>query len=151
MARATVRPEQPETHPPAAASSPPPAGLQFVSEPIRPDAGTFDAAAMARGEPGLPTGFTWRGQHYRIAAVAETWKESQPCDHGSGERYYRKRWFRVVVESGETMSLYALRHVKPGANAKARWWLFSIDAAPPLPGQDRNQIERAQDHSLQQR
>lgn len=104
---------------------------EFVSEPIRPDAGTFDAVAMARGEPGLPAGFTWRGKHYAIVRQIEAWKESQPCDHGSGERYYRKRCFRVRVDTGETMRLYALRHVRNGANPKARWWLFGIEQAEP--------------------
>ena len=30
---------------------------EFVSEPIKPVAGTFDTVGMARGEPGLPGRF----------------------------------------------------------------------------------------------
>lgn len=101
---------------------------EFVSEPIEPDAGTFDAAAMARGEPGLPAGFTWRGRHYSITAVLAEWKESEAWDHAGGERYYRKRHFRVRVDSGEIMSIYAVRHIKRGQSAKRRWRLFSIES-----------------------
>jgi len=35
---------------------------RFVSEAIRPVAGTGDMARMAIGEPGLPSGFVWRGR-----------------------------------------------------------------------------------------
>jgi hypothetical protein len=104
-----------------------PANDEFVSEPIKPDPGTGDAAAMARGQPGLPTGFTWRDRHYVIRELLESWKQSEPCDHHSGERYYRKHYFRVLTDSGETMTLYALRHVKRGQDAKSRWWLYMIE------------------------
>jgi hypothetical protein len=103
---------------------------QFISEPVMPDAGTFDAASLARGEPGLPTGFTWRGTHYAITDCLESWKESVAENHApGGERYYRKRFFRVRVSSGEIMTLYCLRHTGPSAGAqKKRWWLYTIDA-----------------------
>jgi len=101
---------------------------EFVSEPIDPDAGTFDAAAMARGEPGLPGGFTWRERHYTIVAVLADWKESEAEGHRRGaELYYRKRHFRVRVDTGEVMSIYAVRHVKRGESAKRRWWLKSVE------------------------
>ncbi|MCK6457039.1 MAG: DUF6504 family protein [Phycisphaerae bacterium] len=100
---------------------------EFVSEPIRPDAGTFDADAMARGEPGLPAGFTWRDRHYTITSVESCWKESEACDHASDERYYRKRYFRVRVDTGELMTLYALRHMKHSESPKKRWWLFTVE------------------------
>ena len=109
-----------------------PANEEFVSEQIKPDAGTADAAAMSRGQPGLPTGFTWRGRHYAIRGLLESWKQSEPCDHHSGERYYRKHFFRVVTDRGEIMTLYALRHVKLGQNPRSRWWLFKIE--PPATG-----------------
>jgi hypothetical protein len=63
---------------------------RFVSEPIQPAAGTFDAAGMTRGEPGLPKQFTWRDQHYTVAEVIEAWKEDGPCRNGSPEMYLRK-------------------------------------------------------------
>lgn len=101
---------------------------EFVSVCVTPDPGTFDAAAMARGEPGLPAGFTWDGRHYAIVRVLAEWKESEPDGHRRGaELYYRKRWFRVLVESGEVMTLYALRQVKASESSRKRWWLFSVE------------------------
>lgn len=101
---------------------------EFVSEQVEPDAGTFDAAAMARGQPGLPTGFTWRGRHYSIVEVLEDWKVSEREYHRRGQAYYRKHYWRVRVDSGEVMTIYAVRHVKPGENPKRRWWLYSIQS-----------------------
>jgi len=103
----------------------------FVSEPIRPDAGTFDASRMGRGQPGLPTGFTWRDRHYAITEVLEEWKVSEAEKHRSGERYYRKHFWRIRVDSGEIMTLYAVRHTKPGESGKKRWWLYTVEAPTP--------------------
>lgn len=101
--------------------------FELVSEPIRPDAGTFNTIAMGRGQAGLPSGFIWRGRHYTITAVLEEWKASEREHHRSGERYYRKHFWRVRVDGGEVMTLYALRRVKAGENSKKRWWLYSIE------------------------
>ena len=103
-------------------------GEELISEPIQPDAGTFDTAAMARGQPGLPDGFTWRDQHYRIEQLLDSWKQSESSTHRpGGERYYRKHFFRILTDTGERMTLYALRHVKQGESAKRRWWLYTVD------------------------
>ena len=101
---------------------------EFVSESITPDAGTHDASAMARGQAGLPTGFTWRGRHYAIIETLSEWKASEAENHAAGERYYRKHFWKVRVETGETMTLYALRQVKAGENPKRRWWLYTIES-----------------------
>jgi hypothetical protein len=104
---------------------------EFVSEPIHPDRATFDAGAMSRGLTGLPAGFTWRDRHYIVAALLDSWKHSEPEGHRpGGERYYRKHYYRVVVDSGETMTLYSLRRVKTGEKPKQRWWLYSIERRP---------------------
>ena len=103
---------------------------QFISEPIRPDPGTFDAASLAQGEPGLPSGFTWRGTHYEIAECLDSWKDSVAENHSpGGERYYRKRFFSVLIaNTGEVMTLYCLRHTGPSQAAqRKRWWLYTID------------------------
>ncbi|MCB9852314.1 MAG: cytoplasmic protein [Phycisphaerales bacterium] len=101
---------------------------EFVSEPVKPDFGTADAASMARGIPGLPTGFTWRDRHYAIRAVLSSWKRSESENHRpSGEKYYRKHYYKVSVDTGEVMTLYAVRHVKVGENPNQRWWLQSIE------------------------
>jgi hypothetical protein len=96
--------------------------LEFISEPIVPDHGSADAAAMSRGEAGLPSSFTWRGRHYSIASVLQTWKGSAP-EGGRGEVYLRRHWFRVQTSSGELMVLYCLRQAKPG---QPRWWLYEL-------------------------
>ena len=58
---------------------------EFVSEPIMPVEGTFDATGMTRGEPGFPSRFVWREQEYEVANMLETWKESGPCKSGGPE------------------------------------------------------------------
>lgn len=101
---------------------------EFVSEPIQPDVGTFDARAMAQGRPGLPRGFTWRGRHHTIVELLDDWKCSESWNHGAGERYYRKHYYRVRVDGGAVMTLYALRQIKRGANPRRRWWLYRVEA-----------------------
>jgi hypothetical protein len=60
---------------------------RFVGEAIRPETTTFDTSKMVAGEPGLPAVFHWRRRTLRIAGVSRTWRETGPCDHGSGEAY----------------------------------------------------------------
>jgi hypothetical protein len=99
----------------------------FIGEPIVPKPGTFDAAAMATGAPGLPRVFTWRGEEYEVAAVLETWRSQEP---GAGmdkkHMYVRKHWYRIRTTSGKTMTVYFDR--KPlgrRGKSKQRWHLFS--------------------------
>ncbi|HNS21062.1 MAG TPA: DUF6504 family protein [Sedimentisphaerales bacterium] len=100
---------------------------QFVSEPIQPVAGTFNTTGMARGEPGLPQRFVWRGVEYTVAAVLQVWKEDGPCRHGSGEMYLRKHWFKIATEQGPQMTLCFERQAKSKRQNKLRWWLYTID------------------------
>ena len=100
---------------------------EFVSENITPDAGTFDASAMGIGQPGLPTGFTWRDKHYAIVEVLDDWKVSEREFHRTGEAYYRRHFWRVRVDSDQTMTLYVTRKAKRGESQKKRWWLYSVD------------------------
>jgi phosphoribosylglycinamide formyltransferase-1 len=101
---------------------------QFISAAIQPVAGTFDAARMSTGEPGLPRQFRWGSQTIQIARVLKTWRETGPCRHGSGERYVRKHWFEVLTDSGETMQIYFQRQPRSRTNSR-RWWLFTVEAA----------------------
>lgn len=101
---------------------------RFVSEPITPVAGSMDSGMMATGEPGLPMRFTWRGREYSVAEVLETWRETGPCRHGSGEQYARKHWFRLRTRDGSEMRLYFERQPASRKQAKARWFLHSIIA-----------------------
>lgn len=99
---------------------------KFISEALKPVAATFDTARMAAGEPGLPGEFTWRGETIRVAKVRREWRETGPCRHGSGEQYVRKHWYEVADERGRTLEIYFERQPH-GKQAKARWWLFSME------------------------
>jgi hypothetical protein len=99
---------------------------QFIGEPITPVRETADARTMARGGPGLPTRFVWRGRTIEVEAVLATRRSLGPCTSGSGEMYVRKHWFTVRTASGETMTLYFDRQPRRGKSPKARWWLYSL-------------------------
>ncbi len=64
---------------------------RFVSEGLQPVGEGVDLAAMARGEPGLPEAFHWRGGRLEVAQVLESWKETGSCKSGK-ERYLRRHW-----------------------------------------------------------
>jgi hypothetical protein len=99
---------------------------EFVSEPIKPVADTFDLTGMTKGEPGLPGRFIWRDKEYAVANVLETWKELGPCRSGGLERYLRKHWFKVRTEDGLEMTIYFERQAKSKSRNKTRWWLYTI-------------------------
>ena len=100
---------------------------EFVSEPIMPVEGTFDATGMTRGEPGLPSRFVWREQEYEVAEVLERWKESGPCKSGSPEMYLRKHWFKIRADDGLEMTIYFERQARTKRQSKKRWWLYTIN------------------------
>jgi hypothetical protein len=98
----------------------------FVSEPIEPLAGTFDTAAMARAEPGLPRGFRWRDDMYEVIDVLERWKESAPeGGRPGGERYLRRHCFRLRMSDGSTWTVYFTRRTPRSGNRKRRWFLYT--------------------------
>lgn len=104
----------------------------FISEPVTPDAGTFDTARMSQGVAGLPAGFTWRGRRIGVRQVLEEWKESEAEGHRPGnERYYRKHCFRLEGDDGDVYTLYVLRQVKAGESQKRRWWLYTVERRGP--------------------
>ena len=98
-------------------------GEQFVSEAVVPDPGSFDATAMARGEPGLPGAFTWRGRRYVVARLVAGWKKSGT---DRGEVYLRRHYYDVETTTGERMTLYCERQAKNRKRLKARWWLYTL-------------------------
>jgi hypothetical protein len=98
----------------------------FISESIKPVAGTFNLAAMARGEPGLPGRFLWRRKEYAVADVLEVWKEDGPCRSGSSEMYLRKHWYKIRTADGLIMTLYFERQARSKGQQKIRWWLYTI-------------------------
>jgi len=81
---------------------------------------------MARGEPGLPGRFAWRGEEYVVAEVLAKWKESGRCKSGSTEMYLRKHWFRIKTQDALEMTIYFERQPKSKAQNKTRWWLYKV-------------------------
>ena len=102
----------------------------FVSEAVVPEAGTFDASAMARGEPGLPTAFAWRGRRFEVVQVVATWKTSTA---DRGEMYLRRHSFDVLAATGERMTVYCERQAHNRRRPKARWWLYTLRSPNPAP------------------
>ena len=100
---------------------------QFVSDPLIPAPGSFDASAMARGEPGLPAQFTWRGQMYQVDEVLEQWTSSTP-EGGSGELYLRRHWWQLRTSSGHVMKIYCQRQAKNKTDRKQRWFVYTVRA-----------------------
>lgn len=98
----------------------------FVCERIIPDPGSFDARAAASGEPALPLRFSWRGETMDVEEVLDTWKDTGPCSHGSGERYIRKHWYLVRTGGGKVMKIYFERQARSKRDLKARWWLYTL-------------------------
>jgi hypothetical protein len=100
----------------------------FISEPIVPVGTSFDAAGMARGEPGLPQKFRWRKKEFVVAEVLERWKEHGDCRHGSGERYVRKHGYHVRTTDGAVFRIYFQRSQGRGKlSGKSRWWIQSVE------------------------
>jgi hypothetical protein len=99
---------------------------RLISEPIRP---VLDEAADREtpiGEPVLPHRFVWRGEEHTIADVMETWKEYSQGSAAMPDRYLRKHWYRIRTTMGCEMKLYFERKPRSLAQAKQRWWLFSV-------------------------
>jgi len=100
---------------------------EFVSEEMTPVAGTGRAAAMARGEPGLPDWFTWRSTEYRVRGVIRQWKTSGPCKSGAPEMYLRRHWYRIVTEPRAVMTVYCERQARSRKRAKSRWFIYTVE------------------------
>lgn len=102
-----------------------------VFEEVTPEGLGFDANAMARGEPGVPMRFRWRGRTYEVAQVLATRREVSRADAGAGA-YVRRHVVTVVTRSGERMELSGARGPR-GGRANARWMLRTVlePEAPP--------------------
>ena len=83
---------------------------------------------MGRGEPGLPTGFTWRGKTVEIAETLRAWKESsREGARASGDLYLRRHNYRLRMSDGSIWSIYFVRQTPKSGNPKNRWFLYTID------------------------
>jgi hypothetical protein len=105
---------------------------EFISEPIEPEAGSFDPSMMAQGLASLPGAFTWRGRRYVIEECLEHIKQtSREGGSAVGDRYLRRQRFRVRLNTGQTATLYFERQSRPGVSArtaKKRWFLYSLSS-----------------------
>jgi len=115
---------------------------QFVSETLKPLTATADTRRMARGEPGLPREFIWRGRTVRIVKVRRSWIETGPCRNGSAEQYVRKHWYEVATASQGVMKIYFERQPR-GRHKTQRWWLFSL-SNPDYSPQSTKRAQRAE-------
>jgi hypothetical protein len=105
---------------------------EFVSEPIQPRTGGFDAAAMARGEPGLPTGFRWRDQWYEVVERLESWKETSPeGGRAGGEVYLRRHAYKLRMSDGSVWTVYFLRQTPKSGSPRRRWFVLSVERSGP--------------------
>jgi hypothetical protein len=101
---------------------------EFVGDTIEPQSGTFDAGAMARGEPGLPRGFKWRGQAFDVVERLEQWKGTSPeGGRSGGEVYLRRHYYKLRMSDGSTWTVYFLRQAPAGGSAKRRWFLYTVE------------------------
>lgn len=97
--------------------------MAFVGEPIQPERESADTQAMARGEPGLPRAFTWRGIRYEIASV-DAARRTKGTDRG--DTYIRKHWYDITTRCGKRMTIYFDRNPTHRAARAKRWWLYSV-------------------------
>ncbi|UCF33227.1 MAG: hypothetical protein JSV78_12930 [Phycisphaerales bacterium] len=111
----------------------------LISEHIIPKEGTFSTTSMGRGEPGLPTGFTWRDQPYRILHVIRSWKQSaREGGKVSGGLYLRRHYYQLRMDDDSIWTVYFLRQTPKSGSVKARWFLYTIENST-LPGDARNE------------
>jgi hypothetical protein len=97
---------------------------RFVGEDIEPVPCTADVTLLARGQPGVPRRFVWRGTEYAVVRLLDESRRVGPCTSGSDEQYVRKHIYIVETACGLTMKLSCDRHARRGA---ARWRLISIE------------------------
>ncbi len=101
---------------------------ELISEAIKPKSGTFNASRMARGEPGLPEGFTWRDESFDVVEILRAWKESsREGSHAQGELYLRRHCYQVRMSDDSIWTVYFIRQTPKSGNPKQRWFLYTLD------------------------
>jgi hypothetical protein len=81
---------------------------------------------MGRGEPGLPSGFTWRGNSVTIVERLETWKHSSREGGGAGDLYLRRHYYKLRMSDGSIWTVYFVRQTPRTGSPKNRWFLYTI-------------------------
>ena len=100
---------------------------ELISEPIRPIAGTFNASRMAQGEPGLPSGFVWRGATLTIVEQLAAWKQSSREGGGAGDLYLRRHYYKLRMDDDSVWTIYFVRQTPRTGNPKSRWFLYTVN------------------------
>ena len=101
---------------------------ELISELITPHPGTFDTARMARGEPGLPGGFDWRGSSVDIVELLGVWKESsREGSRAGGDLYLRRHYYRLRMSDERVWTVYFVRQTPKSGNPKKRWFLYTVE------------------------
>lgn len=101
---------------------------ELISELITPRPGTSDTSRMGRGEPGLPSGFVWRGASLDVVGVLEAWKESsREGARAGGQLYLRRHCFRLRMSDGAIWTVYCTRQTPRSGDPKKRWFLYTIE------------------------
>lgn len=114
-------------------------GPRSVLEPVEALPGAFDAGSLARGAPGVPRRFVWRGRTYEVEAVLGDDRAAGGVRRTNVEGYVRAHAFRVRTTTGEVMLLSGARGPSRGAE---RWVLRSVEGPPAPP---EGATERADD------
>jgi len=100
--------------------------MELLSQPLQPLPGSFDAKAMAYGEPGLPTVFKWAGKDFAVRSVLRRWKsDCADRTHGSSERYRDKFWYDLQMANGEIWRVYFDRQMR-SRKVTQRWILYAV-------------------------
>lgn len=91
---------------------------------MTPDPGSGSVEAMARGEPGLPRAFVWRGRRFEVACVLDSGKTR---GEDRGDVYVRKHWYDIETASGERMRVYFDRNPGRSGSRESRWWVYWVE------------------------
>ena len=103
---------------------------ELISEPITPRRGTFDSARMARGEPGIPRGFKWRGRSAEVSKVVRAWKQSlRDGGRADGDLYLRRHYYTLRMDDASVWTVYFVRQTPRSGNPKKRWFLYTVERA----------------------
>lgn len=101
---------------------------ELISQPITPKAGTFHAAAMGRGEPGLPVGFLWRDGDFTIVEIISAWKHSSnEGGRAGGDVYLRRHYYKLRMNDHTIWTVYFVRQTPKSGSPKLRWFLYTME------------------------
>lgn len=95
--------------------------MTFISKPVVPEGGTFDADTMSHGEPSLPSAFRFESQLLRVDVVQKAWRSTKD---DRGDTYLKRHWFQFTTPEGQTAVVYFDRGARRG---HSRWYLYTLE------------------------